>query len=115
MPELWMMPTGTGHRQVDKADILSGAGFFIAAILAGLWGYFGRPAKKETDPIVASFGIGWMEREQTQMFLSAIERSARAQERIADALEVLADKRQDNMEDSLEEMAKKIDKLLFNR
>lgn len=115
MRALWTMPSSMGHRAVDQNEIIANAGFLIAAVLAGLWGYYSRPKKADQpqNQVMTAIGLGWLERQQTEMFLSSVERCAKAQERIATAVEILADRRQIEMEDHLEDMAKKIDQLLI--
>lgn len=89
-------------------ETLSAIGFFIAALIAGLWGYFRKPATPPASAsgtvITAAMGMGWLEKDQAERLLALGEKTAKQQERMAHALETLADKRTNEMKDAIEEL-----------
>lgn len=90
-------------------ETLSAAAFFLVALLAAAWGYLKKPptpaAPAATGTVIsAAIGMGWLEKDQAERLLSYVERTAKAQERIAIATEALADKRSNEMKDAIEEL-----------
>lgn len=90
-------------------ETLSAVGFFLAAILAGLWGYFKKPpaASPMTTAgtvMTAAIGMGWMEKDQAERMLTSVEKLVKHQERMAEALEALADRRASEMKDTIDEL-----------
>lgn len=91
-------------------EVLGAAAFFIAALLAGLGQYFfKRPvppvaASTAAQTVISSIGMGWLERDQMERFLSAIERIAKSQERIANAADTVVDRQKADMSDRIDEL-----------
>lgn len=94
---------------MDREIINNLALFFVSVIVAFI-AYFRRaPAIK--DPIISSVGMGWMEREQTERMLRALDDQAKSLIRIADYLEKLTDQRSNNMSDRIDELMEQIKKM----
>lgn len=98
-----------GVAEMDREIINNLALFFVSVIVAFI-AYFRRtPAIK--DPIISSVGMGWMEREQTERMLRALDDQAKSLIRIADYLEKLTDQRSNNMSDRIDELMEQIKKM----
>lgn len=99
------------------SDLLNNIAVLIVAILVGLYGYFKRP-KRQTPQLTvtgAAIGLSWLEREQAERMLSSIDTQAKAQVRIASALESLADKKTTDMGDDIKTLVDQVEELLSNK
>jgi hypothetical protein len=89
---------------VPDTDSLKSAAAFIAFVLAGLWAYF-RPqrAAPPSNSILAGVGIELGNREQTERLISEVHG-------IRVAVEILADRRTEEMEDIHRELLERLDR-----
>lgn len=106
----WTIASG-GKRMLDS-DFLNNVAVLVVAVIVGLIGYFRRPRKKGVTTTMTAIGLGWLEREQTERMLSSIDGQAKAQVRMAEALEAMADKKANEMTDQLKELVEQVDTLL---
>lgn len=87
--------------EASSPDIWVNIGGIIAAILAGVAGYFGRSLigkePPKADPVLTGIGLALGDKEQTERLLAVLER-------MANALEAMADRKQADMHDTLEEL-----------
>ncbi len=97
-----------GVARMDR-ELINNIALFIIAVIAGAVGYF-RRRPTNPDPIM-SVGLGWMEREQTERMLKALDNQAIALTRIADALVMITDHRTNNMAERMDELMEKIELL----
>lgn len=88
----------------ETPDVWANLGILLAAAVAALAGYFGpkvfnktSPSVAKTDPLIMGLGMALGDKEQT-------ERMIECQMRIAKALEALADHRQAEMQDTMEQI-----------
>lgn len=95
--------TNTRGKRVPDTDSLKSAAAFIAFVLAGLWAYF-RPQRRPAtqNPVLTGVGIELGNREQTERLIGEVHGC-----RIA--LEALADKRVDEMEDMHKALLERMD------
>lgn len=91
--------------KVDKTELLTNLGVVIAGVI-GLWAaYFkkGAPAETRQSAVVASVGLEIGNRQQQDEQILQLRR-------IADSLEVLADRRQATFEDKIDEVLERLDR-----
>lgn len=94
----------------EASDIWANFGVFLAAFVALLSGYYGRPWLAKTvpdrraDPVITGIGLALGDKEQQERLISVHERMLPIFERIARSLESIADERQNDMKDTLEEL-----------
>lgn len=84
-----------------------GAGFVGLVIVLGAMGQYLRslrasPAVKATDPVLAGIAVAFGDREQGERLITVLERCAKA-------LEALADKRADEMEEMQKALLERLD------
>ena len=93
-----------GARLVDLHDLITNAAFFIIALIAGAGAYLRRRPRPApaVDPVVAGVGFGLMERQQAEQLIEQVKRCAVA-------LEVLADRRTEEMEDIHKALLERLD------
>lgn len=90
----------------DTPDVWANLGILLAAAVAALAGYFGprvfrkTPAPK-TDPVLTGIGLALGDKEQSERMVECLDRIARA-------LEAIADKRQTEMQDTMEEILERL-------
>ncbi|MDS1135168.1 hypothetical protein [Nitratireductor indicus] len=90
--------------ELFTTENLATAAYGLIIILLGVVQYVTRRKKPHThDTMLASLGIGWLDRDFA-------ERGVRALERIAEASEVLADRRQADMQHTLHEIVEVLKK-----
>lgn len=86
-------------------DLWVQIGGLIAALAAGAAGYFGREllgkSSPKVDPVITGIGLALGDKEQSERLIDELRR-------IAVALEALADKRQSEIDEKLEELLERI-------
>jgi hypothetical protein len=88
---------------VPDTDSLKSAAAFIAFVLAGLWAYFRPPRRQPSpNPVLTGVGIELGNREQTERLIGEVH-GCRV------ALEVLADRRTEEMEDMHKALLERLD------
>ena len=75
---------------MDWNNILTLTGVFLGTAIAAYVGYSRKWPTKPVDPVLAGVGLGFGDKEQGERLISEMRRCA-------DSLEVLADKRTDEM------------------
>ena len=93
-----------GAKIVELNDFLTLAGVFVGGVIAGLIGYF-RPKKqavRSSDPVLTGVGMAFGEHDQMERLVGQVKR-------IAESLDVLADRRTDELEDIHRELLARLD------
>jgi hypothetical protein len=91
-------------------------GGFVAAFLAGLFGYFKRPKEMtRVDPVLSGIGLEYGNREQSERLIVEAKRQADALVRCAEQLTILSgafvDEKTDSINDRLDDQNKLIEHL----
>ena len=91
-------------------------GGFVAAFLAGVFGYLKRPKEMtRVDPVIAGVGLEYGNREQMERLIAETKRQAEALTRCAEQLAVLAsafvDEKTESINDRLDDQNKLIERL----
>ena len=91
---------------MEQPDFWANAGVLIAAAVAALAGYygprvFGKSPPAKVDPVLSGIALALGDKEQSERIIATLERIARA-------LEAIADKRQNDMQETLEELVASI-------
>lgn len=97
---------------MDWNNALTLAGVFIGAATAAYVGYSKKWPNKQEHQVLTSVGIELGNREQTERLIEHTKRLADGVERIGDVLE---DKNQARIQDTLEELGEKVDAALSRR
>lgn len=91
------------------ADFWTNAGVLIAAVVAMLAGYYGprvfaKPAGEASrhDPVLTGIGMAFGDKEQQERLISGVER-------IAKAAETLADQKQADMSEKMDELLQRLE------
>lgn len=88
---------------------------FVVALIVAVVGYFKRkppiPDPIMTDPIMTSIGLGWLEREQTERMLKALDDQASALKTIAKCMTDITDQRSQDMAERIDVLMKKLDSI----
>lgn len=96
--------TNTRGNRVPDTDTLKSAAAFMAFVLAGLWAYFSQQKRPSpANPVLAGVGLELGNREQTERLISEVHGCRLA-------LEVLADRRTEEMEDIHRELLARLDR-----
>ena len=98
------MTSWRGGRAVDWTNAITLAGVFIGAATAAYVGYSKRwPAGKPENPVLTGIGFELGNREQTERLIAEVH-GCRA------ALEILADRRTEEMEDMHKALLERLDR-----
>lgn len=90
--------------QVDKIEILTNIGVVLAGIFAGFFAYATKkPPSAVSDPVIAGVGLELGNRAQTDQLISEVRRCA-------DSLAVLADRKTEEIDESLKEILERLDR-----
>lgn len=105
MPGSLIMQSRKAGEKVDKTELLTNLGVVIAGII-GIWAaYFkkGVAVEGRQSALVASVGLDIGNRQQLDEQIHQLKR-------IADSLEVLADRRQATFEDKIDEVLERLER-----
>lgn len=101
------------EQQVDKTEILANLGVIFAGIIGILAGYFtkrtGKPPASQ-DAVVASVGLEFGNRMQMDELIIQTKRGSDALVSAAASLAILADRKQADIEDKLDELLERVDR-----
>lgn len=98
------MHTRRAGQQVEATEIWTNIGIAIGGVFLAIAAYYGKkvpPSPPATSPVLASVGLELGNRDQ-------VERMIHELARIAAALESLADHRQSDMKDAMDELLDKL-------
>lgn len=94
----------------DTPDVWANLGILLATAVAALAGYFGPrvfgktpPAAAKADPVLMGVGVAFGDKEQSERMIECLDR-------IATALEAIADRRQSEMQDTMEEILDRLNR-----
>jgi hypothetical protein len=96
--------------QLSAQEILYQLAFFVGSVIAVAIAYLRKPGK-EPEPVssvVAGVGLGFVSKEAEERKDALSARKAAALERIAESLEVLADRERHEMQETMEDGFAKI-------
>lgn len=93
------MRTRRAVQKVEATEIWTNLGIFFGGIMAAVAAYYGKkvPPPPSTSPVLAGVGLEFGSRDQMERMIDELAR-------IAGALESLADHRQSDMKDTMDEL-----------
>lgn len=99
-----MTPTRGGKKVEAGNEIWVPAAVFFGTAIAAFIGYFRKlPAPKAQDPVIAGIAVAYGDREQTERLIGEVKRCATA-------LEVLADRRTEEIEEMHQKLLDRLDR-----
>lgn len=91
-------------------EAVNNIALFVVALIVAVVGYFKRKPPIP-DPIMTSIGLGWLEHEQTERMLKALDDQASALKTIAKCMTDITDQRSQDMAERIDVLMKKLDSI----
>jgi hypothetical protein len=90
------------EQRVDKTELFTNIGVLLAGVFAGLYAYATKKEPKPESIVAASIGLELGNRIQADQLIEQVTRCA-------DYLEVLADRKTEEIDDNIKQVLKRLD------